>query len=120
VGRTPWSARDPLVPLFASPEKPQSADQVSRPAIEIEVRTLAELHEALDAGAQHLLLDNLTPAEAAAWVCEIAGRATVELSGGITLETVRAYAETGADFVSAGAITHSARAVDIGFRLELL
>jgi nicotinate-nucleotide pyrophosphorylase (carboxylating) len=95
----------------------------ARPAglpIEIEVRTLAELHEALDAGAQHLLLDNLTPTEAAAWVREIAGRATVELSGGITLNTVRAYAETGADFVSAGAITHSARAVDIAFRLELL
>jgi nicotinate-nucleotide pyrophosphorylase (carboxylating) len=95
----------------------------ARPAglpIEIEVRTLAELHEALDAGAQHLLLDNLTPAEAAAWVREIAGRATVELSGGITLDTVRAYAETGADFVSVGAITHSARAVDIAFRLELL
>jgi nicotinate-nucleotide pyrophosphorylase (carboxylating) len=88
--------------------------------VEIEVRTLTELHEALDAGAQHLLLDNLTPTEATAWVREIAGRATVELSGGITLETVRAYAETGADFVSAGAITHSARAVDISFRLELL
>jgi nicotinate-nucleotide pyrophosphorylase (carboxylating) len=88
--------------------------------VEIEVRTLSELHEALDAGAQHLLLDNLTPSQAAAWVREIAGRATVELSGGITLETVRAYAETGADFVSAGAITHSARAVDISFRLELI
>jgi nicotinate-nucleotide pyrophosphorylase (carboxylating) len=88
--------------------------------VEIEVRTLSELHEALEAGAQHLLLDNLTPAEATAWVREIAGCATVELSGGITLETVRAYAETGADFVSAGAITHSARAVDISFRLELL
>ena len=48
------------------------------------------------------------------------GRATVELSGGINLETVRTYAETGADFVSSGAITHSARAVDISFRLELL
>jgi nicotinate-nucleotide pyrophosphorylase (carboxylating) len=87
--------------------------------IEIEVRTRAELHEALDAGARHLLLDNLTPAEAAEWVREIAGRARVELSGGITLETVRAYAGTGADFVSAGAITHSARAMDISFRLEL-
>ncbi len=123
VGRTPWSARDPLVPLSAPHEKPTGAsvaDQRVRPTIEIEVRTLAELHEALDAGAQHLLLDNLTPAEAAAWVREIAGRATVELSGGITLDTVRAYAETGADFVSAGAITHSARAVDISFRLELI
>jgi nicotinate-nucleotide pyrophosphorylase (carboxylating) len=86
--------------------------------IEIEVRTREELREALDAGASHLLLDNLTPAEAAEWVRKIAGRATVELSGGITLETVRAYAETGADFVSAGAITHSARAMDISFRLE--
>jgi nicotinate-nucleotide pyrophosphorylase (carboxylating) len=88
--------------------------------IEIEVRTRAELQEALDAGAAHLLLDNLTPAEAGEWVREIAGRARVELSGGINLRTVRAYAETGADFVSAGAITHSARAMDISFRLELL
>jgi nicotinate-nucleotide pyrophosphorylase (carboxylating) len=88
--------------------------------VEIEVRTLDELHEALESGAHHLLLDNLTPAEAAAWVHEIAGRAQVELSGGITLETVRAYAETGADFVSVGAITHSARAVDISFRLQLV
>ncbi len=88
--------------------------------VEIEVRTRAELREALACGAAHLLLDNLSPAEAADWIREIAGRATVELSGGITLETVRAYAETGADFVSAGAITHSARAMDIAFRLELL
>lgn len=87
--------------------------------IEIEVRTREELAEALEAGATHLLLDNLSPAEAARWVREIAGRATVELSGGITLENVRAYAETGADFVSSGAITHSARAVDVSFRLEL-
>jgi len=86
--------------------------------VEIEVRTLAEMREALDAGARHLLLDNLTPAEAAEFIREIGGRATVELSGGITLDSVRAYAETGADFVSAGAITHSARAMDISFRLE--
>ena len=88
--------------------------------IEIEVRTREELREALACGAGHLLLDNLTPEEAARWVREIGGRATVELSGGITLENVRAYAESGADFVSSGAITHSARAVDISFRLELL
>ena len=87
--------------------------------IEIEVRTLAELDEALAAGAQHLLLDNLTPAEAREWLRRIAGHAKVELSGGITLENVRAYAETGADFVSSGAITHSARAMDLSFRLEL-
>jgi len=87
---------------------------------EIEVRTLTELEEALAAGAQRLLLDNLTPAEAREWITRIGGRASVELSGGITLETVRAYAEAGADFVSAGAITHSARAMDIHFRLTLI
>ena len=86
--------------------------------MEIEVRTRAELDEALACGATHLLLDNLTPAEAKEWIAHIAGRATVELSGGITLETVRAYAETGADFVSCGAITHSAKAVDINFRID--
>jgi nicotinate-nucleotide pyrophosphorylase (carboxylating) len=87
--------------------------------IEIEVRTRAELREALENGAVHLLLDNLTPAEAAEWIREIAGRAKVELSGRITLANVRAYAETGGDYVSTGSITHSARAVDISFRLEL-
>jgi len=87
--------------------------------VEIEVRTRAELDEALACGATHLLLDNLTPAEAREWITHIAGRATVELSGGITLANARAYAETGADFISSGAITHSAPAVDINFRLEL-
>ena len=88
-------------------------------AVEIEVRTRAELEEALSCGARHLLLDNLTPQGAAGWIRAIDGRATAELSGGITLESVRAYAEAGADFISAGAITHSAVAVDINFRLEL-
>jgi len=87
-------------------------------AIEIEVRSVKELEEALAAGADHLLLDNLTPEEAREWVRRIGGRAKVELSGGITLANVRAYAETGADFVSSGAITHSARAMDISFRME--
>jgi nicotinate-nucleotide pyrophosphorylase (carboxylating) len=91
----------------------------ARVPVEIEVRERAELDEALACGAKHLLLDNLTPAEAAEWIRQIAGRATVELSGGITLDNVRAYAEAGADFVSCGAITHSATAVDINFRLEL-
>ncbi|MBZ5729273.1 MAG: carboxylating nicotinate-nucleotide diphosphorylase [Acidobacteriia bacterium] len=99
----------------------RAAIERARPAglpIEIEVRTREEMREALSAGAAHLLLDNLTPEEAAQWIREIAGRARVELSGGITLGNVRAYAETGAAFVSAGAITHSARAMDIAFRLE--
>jgi nicotinate-nucleotide pyrophosphorylase (carboxylating) len=88
--------------------------------VEIEVRTRAELDEALACGAKHLLLDNLSPAEAREWIRHIGGRARVELSGGVTLENARAYAETGADFISSGAITHSARAVDISFRLDLV
>ncbi|HVW84105.1 MAG TPA: carboxylating nicotinate-nucleotide diphosphorylase [Bryobacteraceae bacterium] len=87
--------------------------------IEIEVRTLEELNEALACGAGHLLLDNLSPQQAEEWVRLVNGRAKIELSGGINLETVRDYAETGADFVSVGAITHSARAMDISFRLTL-
>jgi nicotinate-nucleotide pyrophosphorylase (carboxylating) len=97
----------------------EAARAASSLPIEIEVRTRPELIEALDAGAQHLLLDNFTPAEAADLVRLIAGRAKVEISGGITLSNVRAYALTGADFVSAGAITHSAPAVDLSFRLHL-
>ncbi len=94
----------------------------ARPAglpIEIEVRTWEEMEEALAAGATRLLLDNLTPNEAKRWVDHIAGRASVEISGGMRLETVKAFAEAGADFISVGAITHSAVAVDIHFRLNL-
>lgn len=87
--------------------------------VEIEVRSIAEIDEALAAGATRLLLDNFTPETAAEAVRHIAGRATVELSGGITLATVRAFAEAGADFISVGAITHSARAMDLNFRLTL-
>jgi nicotinate-nucleotide pyrophosphorylase (carboxylating) len=87
--------------------------------VEIEVRTLDELNEALECGAKHLLLDNLSPQQAGEWVRLIGGRAQVELSGGIDLDSVRNYAETGADFVSVGAITHSATARDISFRLML-
>lgn len=88
--------------------------------VEIEVRTREELDEALACGATWLLLDNLTPQQAADAVRHVAGRAKVELSGGITLDNVRAYAEAGADFISCGAITHSAPAVNINFRLRLI
>ena len=97
----------------------QAAASHSPLPIEIEVRTEAERDEALAHGARHLLLDNLTPEQARVWIDAVGGRATVELSGNISLATVRAYAETGAQFVSAGAITHSAPAVDISFRLSL-
>ena len=86
--------------------------------VEIEVRTFEEIDEALAAGACHLLLDNFTPEHAKEAVSRVAGRAKTELSGNITLGSVRAYAEAGADFVSSGALTHSVRAADISFRLE--
>lgn len=88
--------------------------------LEIEVRTWEELNEALECGTKKMLLDNLTPAEAKRWIDHVAGRASCEISGGITLETIRPYAEAGADFVSCGAITHSATAVDLNFRVNLL
>lgn len=86
--------------------------------VECEVRNHEELSEALDAGVKRILLDNMTPAEAAAEIQFIDGRATVEISGGVTLDTVRAYAQTGADFISVGALTHSAPAADINFRIR--
>ena len=88
--------------------------------VEIEIHSHAELEEALNCGAKSILLDNFSPEEAAGHVRFIANRAEVELSGGITLDNLQAYAATGADYVSCGAITHSARAVDINFRLQLI
>jgi nicotinate-nucleotide pyrophosphorylase (carboxylating) len=88
--------------------------------IEIEVRTPEEVDEALAAGATHMLLDNQTPDQAIDLIARIGGRASVELSGKITLDTVRMYAQTGADYISCGAITHTVKAADFNFRLELL
>jgi nicotinate-nucleotide pyrophosphorylase (carboxylating) len=98
----------------------QALERCSKSAlpVEIEVRSFAELEEALGAGAERLLLDNFTPEQVGEAVGRIGGRAKIEVSGGITLETVRAYAEAGADFISVGALTHSARAADISFRLR--
>lgn len=81
--------------------------------VQVEVRTGAEIEEALACGVKLLLLDNMTPAQAAEEIRFINKRAKVEISGGVTLATVRAYAEAGPDFISSGAITHSATAVDI-------
>ena len=81
--------------------------------IEVEVRTRAEVEEALSCGATRILLDNMTPDEAAIEIGLIDHRAETEISGGITLANVRAYAEARPDFISSGAITHSAIAVDI-------
>ncbi len=93
----------------------KAMEQVRRSGkpIEVEVRTRAEVEEALSRGASRILLDNMTPDEAAIEVALINHRAETEISGGITLSNVRAYAEARPDFISSGAITHSAVAVDI-------
>jgi nicotinate-nucleotide pyrophosphorylase (carboxylating) len=89
-------------------------------AVEVECRTLAEVDEAVAAGAPRILLDNMTVAELAEAVRRVAGRAELEASGGVTLETVRAIAATGVDFVSVGALTHSAPALDVSLVVEPL
>jgi nicotinate-nucleotide pyrophosphorylase (carboxylating) len=87
--------------------------------IEVEVTTLDELDEALAAGADVVLLDNMDVATMAEAVRRTAGRALLEASGGITLDTLRAIAETGLDLISAGALTHSAPALDISLELAM-
>ncbi|MGW2489866.1 carboxylating nicotinate-nucleotide diphosphorylase [Streptomyces sp. NPDC001606] len=87
-------------------------------AIEVEVDTLPQVHEVLDAGADLILLDNFTPAATAEAVAVVAGRALLESSGRLTLDTARAYAETGVDYLSVGSLTHSAPALDIALRLR--
>src|SRR5690625_875448 len=81
--------------------------------IEIEVDRLDQLDEVLEAEPDLILLDNMSPADLAAAVRKVGGRARTEASGGITLETVRAVAESGVDLISVGALTHSAPALDI-------
>ena len=94
-----------------------------RPAgmpIEVEVRTGTELEEAIEVGADIALLDNMTPAEVAECVRLAGGRVRLEVSGGVSLQNVRAYAQTGVDRISVGALTHSAPAADINFLIEPL
>jgi nicotinate-nucleotide pyrophosphorylase (carboxylating) len=90
-------------------------------AIQIEARNEAELREALAAGADALLLDNLPPLEAARLIAIVRAErpgCLVEVSGGVKLSNVRAYAEAGADFISAGALTHSAPAADLSLLVD--
>jgi nicotinate-nucleotide pyrophosphorylase (carboxylating) len=86
--------------------------------IQIEVETLAQLEEALAAGARHILLDNMDVATLREAVRIAAGRAELEASGGITLESVRAVAETGVDRISIGALTKDIQAADFSMRFE--
>jgi len=86
--------------------------------VEVEVTDLSELDEALSAGADAVLLDNMTPDEVAGAVARAGGKAVLEASGGITLENIRAYAETGVDLISVGALTHSAPSADLSLEVE--
>ncbi len=87
--------------------------------VEVEAETLSQVQEAIDAGADTILLDNMTPDELREAVALTACRAKLEASGGVTLDTVRDVAETGVDFVSVGALTHSARSLDVSLEVLL-
>ena len=89
-------------------------------AIEVEADTLAQVDEALAARAEKILVDNMTTAGIGDAVRRVKGRAKIEISGGVTLERIPELASTGAEFVSVGALTHSAPAADIGFDIEPL
>ncbi len=89
-------------------------------ALEVECSTRAEVDEALQAGAGRILLDNMGPDELRATVAHVAGRAKLEASGGIGFDSLRAHAETGVDWISIGALTHSAPALDLSLLLEAL
>ena len=85
--------------------------------LEVEADTLEQVEQALSLGVERILLDNMSPAEAARAFEIVSRRAELEVSGGVTLENVRAYAETGVDAISIGALTHSARSLDVSMEV---
>jgi nicotinate-nucleotide pyrophosphorylase (carboxylating) len=98
----------------------QALDAAGGLPVEVECATLDELRDALAAGAPRILLDNMTGDDLREAVARTRGRAQLEASGGVSLDTVRAIAETGVDFISVGALTHSAPALDVSLLLEPL
>jgi nicotinate-nucleotide pyrophosphorylase (carboxylating) len=86
--------------------------------VEIEVDAAEQIEDAIEAGAQMILLDNFTPDEARAAVEQVRGRVPLEASGGVRLDNVRAFAEAGVDYIAVGALTHSAPAADISLEIE--
>jgi nicotinate-nucleotide pyrophosphorylase (carboxylating) len=89
----------------------------ARLAVEVEADTLEQVAQALGAGAERILLDNMAPGEVARAVELVDGRALLEASGGISEANVRAYAETGVDFISIGALTHGARSLHVSLEV---
>jgi len=106
----------PPNPIAAAVQKARTA----RPDLKIEVEadTLEQVGQAANAGADIILLDNMSCDQLREAVALVAGRSQLEASGGVSLAGVRAVAETGVDFISVGALTHSANAVDIGLDFE--
>jgi len=86
--------------------------------LEVEVERADQIESALEMGAEMLLLDNFPADEVRLAVKQIAGRVPVEVSGGVTLENVRSYAEAGPDYIAVGALTHSAPAIDISLEID--
>ena len=99
---------------------PAAGDDGERFLVEVECATMAEVEEALAAGVPRILLDNMAPDGLRSAVELAKGRAELEASGGISLETVRAVADTGVDYISVGALTHSAPALDVSLLIEPL
>ena len=92
--------------------------------VEIEVRSLEDAFEAVEAGADIIMFDNLTPEETKKWLAELEkqglrNRFIHESSGGITFENAKEYAAAGADIISLGALTHSVRSLDVKFEIEM-
>jgi nicotinate-nucleotide pyrophosphorylase (carboxylating) len=101
-------------------ERARTAAPELADTLEVEVRDPDEIEQALAAGAPRLLLDNMDDAQLRAAVAQVAGRARLEASGGVTLATLRARAETGIEWISMGALTHSAPALDLSLIMEVL
>jgi nicotinate-nucleotide pyrophosphorylase (carboxylating) len=108
----------------AEPNAVSAAVRAARAAcpnlkIEVEADTLEQVQQAVEAGADMVVLDNMNPVQLRLAVQACKGKIRTEASGGVTLATIPAIAETGVDFISVGALTHSARAVDIGLDFEM-
>ena len=106
--------------IAAAIERARASSPELAGRLEVEVRNPEEIDEALAAGAPRLLLDNMDPEQLREAVAQVAGRAELEASGGVDLSTLRAVAETGVEWVSMGALTHSAPALDLSLTLEAL
>jgi nicotinate-nucleotide pyrophosphorylase (carboxylating) len=106
--------------IGAAVERARAAAPELAGTLEVEVRNPDEIAQALDVAVPTLLLDNMDDQQLRAAVAQVAGRAVLEASGGVTLQTLRARAETGVQWVSMGALTHSAPALDLSLLLELL